>query len=158
MTTTAVGTRNGTRRRDFLKLAGLGAVALAAVPFEASATPQGLKEAMDKLIGGKIVKEGKVNVILPDIAEDGGTVPFAVDIDSPMTEADHVKAIHIFADGNPLPDIASYYLGPHNGKAQIAVRIRLGKTQHVVCAAEMSNGDVYVGRRQVKVTLGGCGG
>lgn len=156
--TRAVSTPDGTRRRDFLKLAGLGVVALAAVPFEASATPEGVKAAMAKLIGNKVPKEGKVNVILPEIAEDGGTVPFGVDIDSPMTEADHVKAIHIFADGNPLPDVASYYVGPHNGKAQISVRIRLGKTQKVVCVAEMSNGDVYIGRRQIKVTLGGCGG
>lgn len=151
-------TPSATHRRDFLKLAGAGMVAIALVPIDADATPQAVTEAMAKLIGDKPTKEGKVNVILPEIAEDGGTVPFAVEVDSPMTETDYVKALHIFADGNPSPDVASYYMGPHNGKAKVAVRIRLGKTQTVVCAAEMNNGETYVGRRMIKVTLGGCGG
>lgn len=145
-------------RRDFMKLAGIGAVALTTVPFEASATPEAVEKAIKEIIGSKATKDGKITIILPEIAENGGTVPFAVEVDSPMTEADHVTAIHIFADGNPLPDMASYYLGAHNGRAKIAVRIRLGKTQKVVCVAEMSNGETYIGRQQIKVTLGGCGG
>lgn len=146
------------RRRDFMKMTGMGVVAVATVPFAAEATPEAVAGAMAKLIGDKAPKDGKVSVILPEIAENGGTVPLSVEVDSPMTADDHVKALHIFADGNPLPDVASYYLGPQNGKARLSVRIRLGRTQKVVCVAEMSNGEVYVGRQQIKVTLGGCGG
>jgi len=81
-----------------------------------------------------------------------------VAVESPMTTDDHIRAIHIFADGNPLPDVASYHLGPHNGKADIALRIRLAKTQKIVFAAVTSKGEALIARRMVKVTLGGCGG
>lgn len=146
------------RRRDFMKWTGLSAVALTAAPFAAHATPETVNARIKEILGDKTAKDGRINIILPEIAEDGGTVPLAVEVDSPMTDADHVKALHFFADGNPLPDLASYYLSPRNGKAKISVRIRLGKTQHVVALAEMSNGDAYIARRKIKVTLGGCGG
>lgn len=147
-----------THRRDFMKWTGLGAVALAAVPFAAHATPETVAARIKEILGDKTPKDGRINIILPEIAEDGGTVPLAVEVDSPMTEGDHVKAVHFFADGNPLPDLASYYLSPRNGRAKISVRIRLGKTQKVVAVAEMSNGEAYIARRKIKVTLGGCGG
>ena len=150
----------GTPRRDFLKMAGAGAgaVALSLVPLRAEATPESVMAAIGKLIGEKAVKEGRMKMVLAEIAENGGTVPFSVSVDSPMTAADHVKALHIFADGNPSPDVASYFFGPHNGKAGVSIRLRLAKSQAVVAVAEMNNGDVFIGRRKIKVTIGGCGG
>ena len=95
---------------------------------------------------------------MTEIAENGGTVPLKVSVDSPMSEEDHVQAIHVFADGNPFPEVASYFMGPHNGKAYLSIRLRLLKTQNVIAVAEMSNGEVYLGRKNIKVTIGGCGG
>ena len=153
-----ISTPGNAGRRDFLKAAGLGMVALSTVPLEAHATPESVSASIKKLIGDKATKDGKINIILPEIAEDGGTVPLAVEVDSPMSDADHVKALHLFADGNPLPDLATYKMGPHNGRAKVSVRIRLGKTQNVVVVAEMSGGETFIARRKIKVTLGGCGG
>ncbi|MHA1598797.1 MAG: thiosulfate oxidation carrier protein SoxY [Alphaproteobacteria bacterium] len=145
-------------RRDFLKAAGAGSVLLVATPLTAQATPASVQEQIKKIVGDREQKEGRVSLVLPEIAENGSSVSTKISVDSPMTADDHVKAIHVFTDGNPLPDVASYYLGPQNGKAQVSLRLRLLRTQNVVAFAEMNNGDVYVGRKQIKVTIGGCGG
>ncbi len=148
----------GLVRRDVLKLAGAGLAVFSLAPFDAAATPEGTLAAIGKLIGGKTPKEGRIRINLLDIAENGSTVPMTVSVDSPMTKADYVKAVHLFADGNPLPDIATFKLGPHNGKARVSMRIRLAKSQRVVAVAEMSNGETFIARRKIKVTIGGCGG
>ena len=147
-------------RRDFV----LGASAVAAL---ATLTTLGNGEAlaaahwqdeMKKLIGWATPAEGKVSLSLPEIAENGRTVPFTVNADSPMTKGDYVKALHVFATGNPAPHVVSLYFTPSSGKATVTSRMRLGKTQDVVAVAQMSNGKVYMGKRTVKVTIGGCGG
>lgn len=153
---------NAVNRRDFIKSmsgVGLGMVVLSIVPLDAKATPTEVNAAIEKMIGAKELKtDARLNLILPEIAENGGTVPLTVSVDSPMSEADHVTAIHIFCDGNPSPDMASYFLGPHNGKAEVAMRIRLMQTQNVVAVVETSTGEALIQRVQIKVTLGGCGG
>ena len=75
-----------------------------------------------------------------------------------MTEANYVKALHILAAGNPQPGIASFTFTPASGRAFAASRMRLARTQEVVVVAEMSDGRLLMGRRTVKVTIGGCGG
>jgi sulfur-oxidizing protein SoxY len=145
-------------RRNVLKMAGAGLAVVTLVPFEVSATPESTLMAIEELIGSKAPKQGRIKINLLDIAENGGTVPMTVFVESPMTKADYVKSIHLFADGNPLPDIGTFNLGPYNGKAQVSIRIRLAKTQHIVAVAEMSNGETFIARRRIKVTIGGCGG
>lgn len=146
-------------RRTFIKGAGLGVMALSVMPLEAHATPADVSAAINKIIGDKALKDdARLSLVLPEIAENGGTVPLTVSVDSPMSEADHVTAVHIFCDGNPSPDMASYFLGPHNGKAEVAMRIRLMQTQNVVAVAETSTGEALRAQVQIKVTLGGCGG
>ncbi len=145
-------------RRDFLKMTGAGWVVLTMTPFAAEATPEMVMEAMGKVIGDKTFKEGRIKITLPEIAENGAAVAMRVAVDGPMTATDHVTAIHMFSEGNPLPYIGSYYLGPRNGKAEIALWIRLAKSQKIVVAAETSKGETFLARRAIKVTLGGCGG
>lgn len=100
----------------------------------------------------------KVNLDLPEIAENGNTVSFGVSVESPMTDQDYVKAIHVVATGNPRPEVASFALTTLSGKASVLSRMRLAKTQDVIVVAEMSDGKFYMGKRTVKVTIGGCGG
>ncbi len=145
-------------RRDFLKMTGAGALVLTMMPFSAEATPEGVMVAMGKVLGDKTLKEGRVAITLPEIAENGNAVAMRVFVEGPMTADDYVSAIHMFSDGNPLPYIGSYYLSPRNGRAEIALRIRLAKSQKIVVAAETSKGGAFLARRAVKVTLGGCGG
>ena len=145
-------------RRNLLKSGWISVVTLSAIPLSAQATPESVLTAIGELIGSKTPKEERVKLILTEIAENGGTVPLKVSVDSPMSENDHVQAIHVFTDGNPFPEVASYFMGPHNGKAYLSIRLRLLKTQNVIAVAEMSNGEVYLGRKNIKVTIGGCGG
>jgi len=152
-------TKTNLRRRDFLKITGAGACTLVAAPISAHATAQSVQSEIDKLAEGKTIKDdARVSLTLPEIAENGGTVPLTVSVESPMSADEHIKAVHIYADGNPLPQVASYFLGPSNGKAELSLRMRLSKSQNVVAVAETNTGEVWVGRKQVKVTLGGCGG
>lgn len=145
-------------RRDFLKMTGAGALVLTMAPFAAEATPQQVLKAMDEVLGKRDFKDGRITVTLPEIAENGAAVAMKIAVESPMTADDHITAIHMFSEGNPLPYIATYQIGPKNGKAEISLRIRLAQTQKIVVVAETSKGETLLTRQGVKVTLGGCGG
>jgi len=148
-------------RRKVLMSFGAGGLAVAALtlmPRKVLADRAAMDEAIKERIGDAGMQEGRITLDLPQIAENGNTVPLTVEIDSPMTDMDHVKAVHIFAEGNPLPRVASFYFSPKSGRARAATRIRLAKTQNVVAVAEMSDGSVYTTKTEVKVTIGGCGG
>jgi sulfur-oxidizing protein SoxY len=146
-------------RRDFLL--GAGAAAGMAFLFEpalAQDKPGGLDEALKKVLGDAKPTEGKIVLDLPEIAENGNTVPFTLSVESPMTEQAYVKAMHIFASGNPQLDVATFQFTPASGKAMVASRMRLARTQDIVAVAELSDGKFLIGKRTVKVTIGGCGG
>ena len=148
-------------RRTALELAGGGLIAAyMAGPLMSSANADAamMAEAIKKLVGEGAIKEGKIKLDLPEIAENGNTVPISVAIESPMTDADHVKAVHLFAEGNPLPNVATINFSTMSGVAEASLRMRLAGTQNVVAVAEMSDGSLYTAKRQVKVTIGGCGG
>lgn len=144
-------------RRQALKAAGAGMLAMGFAT-AAHATPEATAAALSQLGGSATAGSARITVDLPEIAENGATVPINVTVDSPMTAADHVKHIHVFAEGNPSPEVISFNLSPSNGKAEVGSRIRLSKTQNVVVAAVMSDGSVHTNQKEVKVTIGGCGG
>ncbi len=148
-------------RRHLLLGAGTGMLAAATLslaPRPARADAAATEEMLGKLTGGVAAKTGRIELKLPQIAENGNTVPFTVAVDSPMTETDYVKAIHVLADGNPLPGVASFYFTPLSGKAEASSRMRLAKTQTIKAVAIMSDGSVHANQQEVKVTIGGCGG
>jgi sulfur-oxidizing protein SoxY len=146
-------------RRRFFGYVGTGAATLAAamVARNALATPEAARAVLGSLAKGQL-REGKILVKAPEVAENGNTVPITVSIESPMTEADYVRSVHIVADGNPAPGIASFTFTPASGKAEAQLRIRLAQTQTVIAVAEMSDGSLWTATREVKVTIGGCGG
>jgi sulfur-oxidizing protein SoxY len=124
--------------------------------------PAAAKNDADDLItaftGGKPVTKGRVKLDLPDIAENGNTVPLAFTVDSPMTADAHVVAVLVVAEGNPRGGIATFHFTADSGVAEAATRIRLAQTQNVVAIAKMNDGSFFSDTRQVKVTIGGCGG
>jgi sulfur-oxidizing protein SoxY len=81
-----------------------------------------------------------------------------VSVESPMTDKDYVKAVHVVADGNPNPGVGSFFFNPASGKCEVQLRMRLAQTQKIVAVAEMSDGTLWTTAREVKVTIGGCGG
>jgi sulfur-oxidizing protein SoxY len=145
-------------RREFV-LGGAAAVTVMAVGDTlAQSAAQGWEETVKKILGDAKAAEGKVTMDLPEIAENGNTVPFTISVDSPMTEKDYVKAVHVIATGNPQPGVATFRFTPQSGKAAAASRMRLAKTQDVIALAELSDGKFLQVKRSVKVTIGGCGG
>lgn len=148
-------------RRDFFvgAMAGAVSVAVISLPDARVMAAEGDADALiKKLAGGKTITEGRISLDLPSIAENGMVVPLNFEVESPMTADDHVKSVHFYADGNPNPQVADYTFSPLSPKAAAQLRIRLAKTQNVIAVAVMSNGDVYSAKKEVKVTIGGCGG
>jgi sulfur-oxidizing protein SoxY len=97
-----------------------------------------------------------VKLELPPLIENGNAVPLTISGDSPMTAADHIKAIHVFAEKNPQPNVVTFRLAPRAGKARVATRIRLADTQTVVAIAQMSDGSFWSDEVDVVVTLPAC--
>jgi len=133
-----------------------GAAALALAPGSARASKAEADELITRLAGAK-PHEGKVKLKLPEIAENGNTVPFTVSVDHPMVEGNYVTAIHVVAHDNPAPQVASFHFTP-TGKAEVYSRLRLARTQEVRAVAVLSDGTAWEARKEVKVTVGGCGG
>jgi len=147
-----------TSRRETLGLAAAAGLAALLAPRMSIADEPAVAAEIKKLYGDKKIESGKIKLDVPEIAENGLVVPINVDVESPMTDADYVKAVHVFADGNPLPGIVTYRFTPACGKASASTRMRLAQTQNIVCVAEMSNGNLHMAKANVKVTIGGCGG
>ncbi len=133
----------------------MGAVGLAPL-FASYATEDEALAAMKAIIGSATPRAGKVTLELPALVENGNLVTIKVSVESPMTQADHVKAVHLIAEGNPLPNIVSFFLGPRAGRAEIGTRIRLANSQRVWAIAQMSDGSFWRGYAETLVTLAAC--
>ena len=146
-------------RRDGLALAASGAaLTVTCWSTGASAAAKEAAEQIEKFTGGKTAEKGKILIELPEIAENGNTVPLSVTVDAPMTADNYVSEILIVADGNPNPGVATFHLSPLAGKAEASTRIRLATTQNIIAVAKTSKGEFFTGQKLVKVTIGGCGG
>ena len=152
-----------TTRREFLVLA-CGAASIAAAtraraqldPNQAALRRAALQEAVRKVTGGAQVHRGRVKLELPPLIDNGNSVPLSVAVESPMTPLDHVKAIHVFTEKNPLPDVVSVTLGPRAGRAGLSTRVRLADTQTVLAVAQLSDGSFWSDSADVVVTLSAC--
>jgi len=149
-----------TTRREFL-VASLSSMAagnaIAQLPPNIAALRQAaLEEAIRKVVGDAQVRPGKVKLDLPPLIDNGNTVPLSVTVDSPMTEADHVKAIHLFTEKNPQPFVMSAHLGPRAGRARLSTRARIADTGKVIAIAQLSDGSYWSDTVSVVVTLSAC--
>jgi len=144
-------------RRHALLLLGASA-SLAVLPKLGFATEEMVSGRVSEVTGGKVIGDLEIYLDMPDIAENGNQVKVAFSIDSPMTEADYVKSVYVFADGNPEPDVAQFNFTPAMGECSATTRMRLSKTQNVTVLAALSDGSFAKADTTVKVTIGGCGG
>ena len=146
--------RNPGRRRALGALAA-GACLIAVRP--AVATPEQLALALRETFGDRQIRRGKVKLALPRLAESGNVVPVTVSVDSPMTEREYVKSVHLFAEKNNLPRILDVQLGPYNGKAVVSSRVRLAITQQVLAVAVLSDDTLWSAASEIEVTVSSCG-
>ena len=131
-----------TRRQTLI--VGLGAAAAAVLPLKAFA-------ANFPLVGGAELGSGDITLDAPEIAENGNTVPIEV-------SAPGAVEIRVYALGNPVPGVAAVTFGPLAASQTASTRVRLAGTQEVLAVAKMADGSFISDSKQVKVTIGGCGG
>lgn len=143
------------RRRIIALLAGLAAAPLLPVR-PARAQADAFAKLLDQVTGGATVRPGRVKVDTPRLADNGHSVPLTLSVDSPMTAADHVRSITLLSERNPRPLMATFYLGPKAGRAQVATRVRLNGTQRVLAVAHLSDGSYWSGTAEVEVTESAC--
>jgi len=147
----------GLSRRQVLA-GSAGALAIAAFGVAPAQAANNAQDLIKAFTGGKPATEAKVKLDLPEIAENGNTVPMTVTVESPMTEASHVTEVLVLADGNPNAGVATFHFSPASGVAEANTRIRLAATQNIIAVAKMNDGSFVTASKQVKVTIGGCGG
>ena len=139
---------------NFLGSAGL----ILYLPQFAQASTEMVSGAIEEIIDGKDSVDADIYLDLPEIAENGNQVKVSFEIDSPMTDENFVRFVHVLADGNPAPKVAKFMFTPSAGVCSATTRMRLAKTQNVYLLAEFSNGSYAMAQSTVKVTIGGCGG
>jgi sulfur-oxidizing protein SoxY len=141
---------------------GLGGVALMMATLGTSsvlASPKEARAKMAEFAKGAEQQEGRVNILLPTLTQDGKRTRIQVSVDSPMTEDDYVKHVHILAERNTEPEIASYHFSPMSGKCEFVSRLRVAKSQTILVGAEMNDGSFYLAKARCNVArgAGGCG-
>jgi sulfur-oxidizing protein SoxY len=140
------------KRRAFL-----AGTVVTVLPFTAAeATPEAMLAAIREVTGGAELREGRVKLEVPPLVENGNAVPITVSVESPMSEADHVRAIHVFNEKNPQPHVFNAWLSPANGKAVVATRIKLADSQKILAIAETSKGEFFSAGADVIVTIAAC--
>ena len=152
-------TLQATRRRfliDTATLAGAAGIWLPLATGPASATPASMRAAIRRVVGEAPVTKGRLKIDLPPLIENGNAVPLTISCESPMTADDYVKAIHVFSEKNPQPNIVGVQLGPRSGRAAVSTRIRLADSQKVIAIAQMSDGSFWSNEAEVIVTLAAC--
>jgi len=107
--------------------------------------------AMNALLGGKASASNAVSIKAPDIAENGAVVPITV-----TTTASNIESISIFIANNPSPLAANFVLGA-GATGYAATRVKMGKTSDVIAVVN-AGGTLQSASKEVKVTIGGCGG
>jgi sulfur-oxidizing protein SoxY len=137
-----------------------GSLCILALPLSvglAEATPEGMAEAMTQALGrNPSIKAGRVKVELPELAENGNSVPLKISVASPMSAADHVKMLYVFSEQNPISNVVRFHLGPRSGVARVQTSIRLAATQRITVVAQMSDGTLWSGGANVVVTQAAC--
>jgi len=142
------------KRRAFLRIS---TISLAASAIGARAQEvQDIRPLVDAITHGAKAEEGGIEIGLPPIAENGHSVPLTLKVASPMSEADHVREIHVIAERNPRPAVATFHLGPWSGRAQVSTRMRLAGTQKVTVVAVLSGERYRIARKEVVVESAAC--
>lgn len=149
-------TEAGPDRRRVVVGAAAGVLA-AALPGRAAAqaSPE-LTQLIARVTEGAVPERGRITLEIPALVENGNSVDTRIVVESPMTEADHVRWIHLIAEKNPFPDMARFHLSPRSGRAEVATTLRLAQSQKVTAVAALSDGRFVMADANIVVTLSAC--
>jgi len=141
-------------RRQFL-VTGTGLAASVMVR-PADATTEELSAALRTYAAGAPVQAGRVKLDIAPLIDNGNSVPITIQVDSPMSQVEHVTSIVVFNEKNPQRDVVKFTLGPRAGLATVSTRIRLATTQKLVAVARMSDGSYWSDTVEVIVSIAAC--
>lgn len=142
-------------RRRLLQRAG-ALLAIACAPLSLSAAPLPAIPALAAYLAGRVPREGRVRLELPALADNGFAVPMRIVVPGPFAPGPTVRALRVFAETNPVPDLAVFEFPLPVERVEVDARIRLAGTQQIVVVAELSDGALYATAAEVVVTLAGC--
>lgn len=131
-----------------------GAIALLATP--AGATKTDVATAIAALTKGARLRPGRIKLDLPLLVENGNAVAMTLAVTVPLPDAERVLSMHVFAEGNPLPNVINAYFGPRSGAPHLATRIRLATSQTVIAIAACADGTFWTDNVELLVTLAAC--
>jgi sulfur-oxidizing protein SoxY len=143
-------------RRLYLSMLGILGLSSSLTPFSALAKKPEAMEAIAKIVGSNTLRDGRVKLVIPPLVESGNLVVLKVAVQSPMTNVDYVRAVHIISEANPSPNIFTAYFSPRSGRAELTTRVRLADSQRVWAIAQMSDGSYWQGYADTLVTLSAC--
>ncbi len=143
-------------RRQFLAWGTAAGTALFLPTAGASRAGWERIDAARDVLDGAEPRSSGIRLDLPSVSQDGSSISLTAEVDSPMTEDDYIEALHLYAAGNPTPEIATLRFQPRAGKARVGMRIRLDESQRVVALARTSQGQWLTAEREVRVTSSGC--
>ena len=132
------------------------ATGIALLPAPARGTQSEVAAAIRALTGGAPLRPGRVKLDLPLLVENGNTVAMTVAVADPLPAAERVLSLHVFAEGNPLPNVINAYFGPRSGAPRLATRIRLATSQSVIAVASCADGTFWTDSVELMVTLAAC--
>ena len=141
-----------TRRALLTCVAGFASVTIAS----RSSAGDDAVELIERLIGKTPTESDRLHLVMPRVFPNGYIVPLSLAVESPMTEADHVRQVHVLAPRNPLIEVATFHFVPQRSECRVSTRIRLAEPQHVLAVAEMNDGTLLMARAWVEVSTNGC--
>jgi sulfur-oxidizing protein SoxY len=147
----------GFTRRTVLTAAVAGSAGFASAALASSPRPNG--DALDlvkQLTGKTPTASDRLHLVMPQVFPNGYTVPLTLVVDSPMTEADHVRHVSVLAPRNPLVEVATFHFVPQRSEPRVSTRIRLAEPQYVLAVAEMNDGSLLMTETWVEVATNGC--
>lgn len=145
-----------TRRQILVLSLAASAATIAGLP--AYASEDEAQTLIEAFTGGVKPQQGRISLTLPEVAENGNTVPLSFAVESAMDGDDLVESVLIVADGNPRPDVATFHFSALSASAAATTRIRLAQSQTLTAVAKMKDGSFFIDSADVSVTVGGCTG
>jgi sulfur-oxidizing protein SoxY len=142
-------------RRALLTVAVAGGAAIAGLARPALADDEAVA-LIKQVTGGIATESDRVRLTMPPVFPNGYTVPLAFQVDTAMTQSDHVKKVIVLAPLNPIVEVAVFHFIAQRSEPRISTRIRLAKPQYVFAVAEMNDGALLMAKTWVEVTTNGC--
>jgi sulfur-oxidizing protein SoxY len=119
---------------------------------------QGLPDvaALRLFVAGRPLRMERVTLDIPRIADNGNVIPVRLAVAGPFAPGAEVRSIHLFAEKNPVPQMAAFHFPAPVARVEVESRVRLAGTQQVAAVATLADGALLAATADVIVTISAC--